>query len=59
MDDLDGGGELMTNTNKSLASREQCCGYNTLVGSLIGGAGKVIGSKTELFEKVFRKSSGI
>jgi len=39
VDDLDSGGGLMTNKNKSLASESD--GDMVVVGSLMGGAGKV------------------
>ncbi len=55
VDDLDGGGGLMANKNKSLASESDGDVFvgHTFVGSRMGGAGKVIGSKTKLFERVF------
>ena len=57
MDDLDSGGGLMTNKNKSLASESN---GNVFVGTIPslghswGGSGESsIGLKTKLFEKVF------
>ena len=45
VDDLDSGGRLMTNENKSLASESDgdvfVGKYHTFIGSLMGGAGKV------------------
>jgi hypothetical protein len=50
VDDLDGGGGLMANKKKSLASESY---GDTFIGSL-GGSGEIsIGSGTKLFEKVF------
>ena len=43
VDNLDGGGGLMANKNKSLASESdvEFCGYHTFVGSVMGGSGRV------------------
>ena len=57
VDDLDGGGGLMANKNKSLASESDgdvFVGTIPLLGHSWGGErGKFIGSKTKLFERVF------
>ena len=56
VDDLDGGGGLMANKNKSLASESD---GDVFVGTIPswghswGERGKFIGSKTKLFERVF------
>jgi hypothetical protein len=64
VDNLDSGGGLMTNKNKSLASSESdgdvFVGNHTFVGSLMGGAGKVpLVRKLNYLKKFSRKSSGI
>jgi hypothetical protein len=56
VDDLDSGGGLMTNKNKSLASESDGNAFVGTIPSLghYGGSGESsIGSKTKLFEKVF------
>ena len=58
VDDLDSGGGLMTNKNKSLASESDGDVFVGTIPSLGhswgGGSGESsIGSKTKLFEKVF------
>ena len=56
VDDLDGGGGLMANKNKSLASESDgdvFVGTIPLLGQSWGERGESIGSKTKLFEKVF------
>jgi hypothetical protein len=56
VDDLDSGGGLMTNKNKSLASESDGDVFVGTIPSLghYGGSGESsIGSKTKLFEKVF------
>ena len=58
VDDLDSGGGLMTNKNKSLASESDGDVFVGMVPYLRwvthGGSGESsIGSKTKLFEKVF------
>jgi len=61
VDDLDSGGGLMTNKNKSLASESNgdvilCTIPSLSLGHSWGGSGEsFIGSKTKLFEKVFSK----
>ncbi len=64
VDDLDSGGGLMTNKNKSLASESDgdvfVGKYHTFIGSLMGGAGKVpLVRKPNYLKKFSRKSSGI
>ena len=64
VDDLDSGGGLMTNTNKSLVSESDGDAFvgkcHTFVGSLRGGAGKVpLVRKLNYLKKFSRKSSGI
>jgi len=64
VDDLDSGGGLMTNKNKSLVSESDgdvfVGKYNTFVGSLMGGAGKVpLVRKLNYLKKFSHKSSGI
>jgi len=56
VDDLDGGGGLMANKNKSLASESNgnvFVGTIPLLGHSWGERGESIGSGTKLFEKVF------
>ena len=62
VDDLDGGGGLMANKNKSLASESDddvFVGTIPSLGHSWGERGKFIGSKTKLFEefKTFFKNS--
>ena len=55
VDNLDGGGGLMANKNKSLASESDgdvFVGSIPLLGQSWGERGESIGSKTKLFEKV-------
>ena len=63
VDDLDSGGGLMTNKNKSLASESDgdvFVGNHTFVGSLMGGAAKVpLVQKLNYLKKFSCKSSGI
>ena len=62
VDDLDGGGGLMANKNKSLASESDgdvFVGTIPLLGHSWGEWGKFIGSKTKLLKEFSRKSSGI
>ena len=64
VDDLDGGGGLMANKHKSLASESDgnmfVGKYHTFVGSLMGGAGKVpLVRKLNYLKKFSRKSYGI
>ena len=63
VDNLDSGGGLMTNKNKSLASESDgdvFVGNHTFVGSLVGGVGKVtLVQKLNYLKKFSRKSSGI
>ncbi len=56
VDDLDGGGGLMANINKSIASESDgdvFVGTMPSLGHSWGKRGKFIGSKTKLFERVF------
>ena len=56
VDDLDGGGGLMTNKNKSLASESDgdvFVGTIPSLGHSWGERGESIGPGTKLFEKVF------
>jgi len=64
VDDLDSGGELMTNKNKSLASESDgdvfVGKYHTFVGSLMGEVRKVpLVRKLNYLKKFSHKSSGI
>jgi hypothetical protein len=62
VDDLDGGGGLMANKNKSLASESDgdvFVGTIPSLGHSWGERGKFIGSKTKLLKEFSRKSSGI
>ena len=56
VDDLDSGGGLMTNKNKSLASEsygDVFVGTIPSLGHPMGERGKFIGSKTKIFKRVF------
>ena len=62
VDDLDGGGGLMANKNKSLASEsngDMFVGTIPSLGHSRGERGKFIRSKIKLLTEFSRKSSGI